>query len=240
MEQLVTPNINIPYVGGLCEGYVEGMCGQATIPTRNNQITYGVYGNAVSPVNAGETAKWDWNPGNGNHPGEMPPMGVMVPLYFTLGSTPAGHTALWLGDGRVISSSLPGFHKSGYIHESIQALIDFYAPSNGGCKYLGYSTYVGNIKIVGEEKMDKIASYEFCANASQFLLGRKEPVTIDWYNNSTEKNMTESQVYNIWANSQEAKDFRWKGWDYDKLLDENKQLKEKSDFVKVSDLYIKK
>ena len=153
MRQLITPNLNIPYVGGLCEGYVEGTCGQATLPTRNHQMTYGVYGNAVSPVNRGETAKWDANPGNGNRPNQQPPKGVIVPIYFTLGSTPAGHTALSLGDGRVISSSLPGYNDRGYIHNSIQDLINFYAPSNGGCKYIGWSTHVGRLKIVEEDDM---------------------------------------------------------------------------------------
>lgn len=155
MKQLIEPNLNIPYVGGLCEGYVEGMWGQATLPTRKNQMTYGVYGNAVSPVNAGETAKWDSNPGNGNHPNDIPPMGVKIPVYFWLGSTPAGHTATSLGDGTYLSSSLPGFQDRGYHHPSLQHLIDFYAPANNGCKYLGWSEYVGNIKVVEEDEMVK-------------------------------------------------------------------------------------
>lgn len=69
--------------------------------------------------------------------------------------------------------------------------------------------------------MDKIASFEWLQNASQFLLGRKTPVDRAWYNsNPAERSMTESQVYNIWTNSQEAKDFRFKGWDYDRLVKE--------------------
>lgn len=56
LTQLVTPDYNIPYVGGLCEGFVEGTAKQATLPTPSHPTTYGVWANAVAPVKPGETA----------------------------------------------------------------------------------------------------------------------------------------------------------------------------------------
>jgi hypothetical protein len=139
-KQLQDANWKIPYVGGWCEGFVEGSWGQATFPTVNKQITYGVYPSAM--------AKWNANPGNGNHPGELPPAGVTVPVYFSLGSTPLGHVADSLSDGMVASSTQGGFHTQGYIHKNLQNLIDVYAQYNNGCTYLGWSEYVGNIRVV--------------------------------------------------------------------------------------------
>lgn len=149
-NQLITPNYNIPYVGGLCEGFVEGTVGQASAPylVNGQWTTKGVWRNAVGPVNPGETAAWQQNYGNGNHPGETPPQGVHVPVFFSLGSTPAGHVALQLADGRVASSTQSDWHPTAYIHPNIDDLIRVYAKANGGCTYLGWSEYIGKSKIV--------------------------------------------------------------------------------------------
>lgn len=133
-------NWKIPYVGGWCEGYVEGAWGQATLPTVSKQSTSGVWTSAI--------AKWNANPGKGNHPNELPPKGKTVAVYFSLGSTPAGHTAISLDDGMVASSTQSGFHTQGFIHPTLQNLIDVYAKYNNGCHYLGWSEYVGNIRVV--------------------------------------------------------------------------------------------
>lgn len=151
--QLITPNYNIPYVGGLCEGFSEGTVGQASLPTPQNPMTYGVWNNAVHPVNPGETGAWDQNYGNGNHPNELPPPGLRVPVFFELGSTPAGHVALMLEDGRVACSAQAGYHSTPYIYPNLDALIEDYAKANGGCTYLGWSEYIGKLKIVGEDTM---------------------------------------------------------------------------------------
>ena len=83
--------------------------------------------------------------------------------------------------------------------------------------------------------MQKV-TFEQLQQLSQAILGRKEPVTRAWYDkNPAEKDMTLAQVVDIWTPSQEAKDFRFKGWDYDRLVKEKQ-----GDFIKVSDLYIKK
>lgn len=142
-QQLVTPNTNIPYVGGFCEGFVEGTVGQATLPTLTHQTMSGVY----------STASNAWANLPGKHPGEQPPSGVTVPVYFSLGSTPAGHVAISLPDGRVASSTQSGFHTTAYIHPSLTDLINTYAKYNNGCTYLGWSEYIGKLQVVKEGDM---------------------------------------------------------------------------------------
>lgn len=146
MEQLITPNYNIGYTGGKCERYSENTTGQS-----------GVWGAAVHPIPSQQiyTGAWDSNYGNGNHPGELPPVGFSVPVYFELGSTPAGHVAIILPDGRVASSSQEGYHSTPYIYPNLNALIADYAKYNNGCTYLGWSEYIGKIQVVsGEEIMN--------------------------------------------------------------------------------------
>lgn len=136
-------NWKVPYIGGWCEGFVEGAWGQASLPkqdSKGNWYTTGVYGSAID--------KWNVNPGNGNHPGELPPSGVTVPVYFSLGNEADGHTAISLDDGSVASSTQPGTHPQGFIHPNLQNLINIYAKYNGGCTYLGWSEYVGTMRVV--------------------------------------------------------------------------------------------
>jgi hypothetical protein len=144
-KQIVTPNPNVPYYGGLCEGYVEGTIGVATPPKKQNDGTYMTYG-----VYRSASSAWSDNYKGGNHDA-LPPKGVRVALYFSLGSTTAGHVALQLEDGRVASSTMTGYHDTGYIHPNLLNLIDMYARSNNGCKYLGWSEYIGKVKVVEED-----------------------------------------------------------------------------------------
>ena len=146
-SQLILPNYKIPYVGGLCEGYVEGTVGQATLPTPSSPTTYGVFPSA--------TAAWKANFDGGNHPGELPPPGLRMAVYFTLGSTPAGHTAIQLEDGRIATTPKAGYHANPGIYPSLQAMIDDYAKHNNGCTYLGWSECIGKLRIIGED-MDKV------------------------------------------------------------------------------------
>lgn len=142
-KQLKDANMNTPYVGGWCEGFVAGLWRQSTLPTLQNQTTSGTWPSAM--------AKWNANPGNGNHPGELPPIGKTVPVYFSLGNVPDGHTAASLDDGGVASSSLPGFHTSPYYYKNLNACIADYGKYNGGCTYLGWSGYVGKIQVIAWE-----------------------------------------------------------------------------------------
>lgn len=149
--QLITPNPNIPYYGGLCEGFVEGTVGQASAPFKDrdgNYTTTGVYPTA--------TAAWEAN--IGNHPDELPPKGMRTAIYFSLGSTKAGHVALALEDGRVASSTQPGYHLTAYIHPSLQDMINIYARYNSGCTYLGWSEYIGKLQIIEGGNMEDIST----------------------------------------------------------------------------------
>lgn len=142
-NQLIDANWRIPYIGGWCEGFVEGGFGQAALPKQDqdgNWYTTGPYGSA--------TNKWESNPGNGNHPGELPPVGKTVPVYFSLGSTPQGHTAISLDDGMVASSTQWGIHSQGYIHPNLDDMIAIFGRYNNGCTYLGWSEYAGNAQVL--------------------------------------------------------------------------------------------
>jgi hypothetical protein len=127
--QLRDANWKVPYVGGWCLKYVQDAFG-----------TDHPYASAIDA--------WNANYGGGNHPGELPPAGKTVAVYFTLGSVPAGHVAISLDDGSVASSTQAGSHSEGFIHPNLQNLIDTYAKYNGGCTYLGWSEYVGTVRVV--------------------------------------------------------------------------------------------
>ena len=164
MQQVFTLNPYIPYVGGLCEGYVEGTADQATLPYLNKQGKYttdGVYSSAIAA----------WNNSKGNHPNEQPPKGVMVAVYFTLKNNLNGHTAISLGDGQVASSTQAGYHSGPFIHKSLQDLIDVYTKAQGGCTYLGWKEYIGNQQIVKEGEDMKVTA-ESCYNAFNGVLMR--------------------------------------------------------------------
>lgn len=153
MNQTTSPNYDIPYFGGLCEGFVEGTVGQATLPVQDSNGNWQTYGPFPSA-----TSKWEAQ--LANHPGEQPPPGVRVPLYFALGSTPDGHTALQLEDGRVASSTQEGYHTTAYIHPNLEDLINMYGESNNGCTYLGWSEYIGKLKVIEGGDMPDIATQE--------------------------------------------------------------------------------
>lgn len=153
MEQLITPNYDIAYTGGYCERFIENTTGQS-----------GVFASATDA----------WNAGNANHPGELPPSGVRVAVYFALGSTPAGHVALSLEDGRVASSTQEGYHTTAYIHPNLQNLISMYSLYNNGCTYLGWSEYIGKIKVVGEN-MSILTREEIIVEYQLVTLGQNPP-----------------------------------------------------------------
>ena len=129
-SQLAAPNLGITYTGGWCLKAVE---------------------DAFNTEHLYPSAMDSWNAGNGNHPGEQPPAGVAVPVYFTLGSTPAGHIAISLPDGRVASSTQEGTHQGLYIHPTLQDLINIYTQYDQGCTYLGWSERLANTQIVADQ-----------------------------------------------------------------------------------------
>jgi hypothetical protein len=132
--QLRDANWKVPYVGGWCLKYVQDAFG-----------TDHPYASAIDA--------WNANFGGGNHPGELPPQGRTVPVYFSLGDVTAGHVADSLNDGTVASSTQGGSHAQGFIHPNLQNLIDTYAKYNGGCTYLGWSEYVGTVQVVNQNQV---------------------------------------------------------------------------------------
>ena len=124
--QNIDANWKVPYEGGWCLAYVQ---------------------------NAFDTAHWypsaidQWYGAAKKHT-ELPPLGITVPVYFTLGNEPAGHVAIRLDDGMVASSTQGGVHSQGYIHKNIQDMIDMYAKYNGGCTYLGWSEDLADKTLV--------------------------------------------------------------------------------------------
>jgi hypothetical protein len=122
-------NWKVPYVGGWCLKYVQDAFG-----------TDHPYASAIDA--------WNANFGGGNHPGELPPAGRTVGVYFSLGNVPAGHVAIYLDDGTVASSTQAGSHTQGFLHPNLQNLISVYGQYNGGCTYLGWSEFVGTVRVV--------------------------------------------------------------------------------------------
>jgi hypothetical protein len=92
-------------------------------------------------------AAWNGEPEQFSH-AEVPPFGVTVPVYFSLGTEPAGHVAIRLSDGWVASSTLSGKNARPYYHKSLDDLIAVYGKYNGGCRYLGWGEHVGSQRVV--------------------------------------------------------------------------------------------
>jgi hypothetical protein len=128
--QLKDADMTVGYTGGWCLKYVQDAFG-----------TDHPFPSAID--------SWNGNVGNGNHPGEVPPMVMTVPVYLSLGNVPAGHVAIRLDDGGVASSSYAGYHPTPHFYSNLDGLINDYATYNGGANYLGWSEYVGTVKVVG-------------------------------------------------------------------------------------------
>lgn len=126
-KQIRDANWNIEYQGGWCLKAVQ---------------------DAFDTDHISPTAMADWNNGLGVRYTSVPPLGITVPVYFSLGSEPAGHVAIRLDDGYVASSTLAGFHKPMYLHKNLDDLINMYAKYNGGCTFLGWKDTVGSKRVV--------------------------------------------------------------------------------------------
>lgn len=90
------------------------------------------------------TEAWQQEVKSGAAQTTLPPLGVDVPIWFSLGTTPLGHITISLSDGRVASSSLEGYHQQMYIHKNITDLLKFYGQ---GIKYLGWSCWLEGVQI---------------------------------------------------------------------------------------------
>lgn len=129
--QLRDADMNVGYTGGWCLAYVQNAF------------------NTDHPYPSAQDA-WNANYRGGNH-AKVPPLGITVPVFLSLGNVPAGHVAIRLDDGYVASSTLAGYHPKPYFHPNLDNLISMYGQYNGGANYLGWSEYVGSVKVVGWE-----------------------------------------------------------------------------------------
>lgn len=127
-RQLRDANWRVPATGGWCLKYVQDAFG-------------------TDHPDPDATNAWNDNYLGGNHT-SLPPVGKTVPVYFSLGNVPQGHVAISLDDGKVASSTRAGTFPQGYIHPNLNDLIAIYGRYNGGCKYLGWSEYVGTVHVV--------------------------------------------------------------------------------------------
>lgn len=110
-----------------------------------------------APV-AHPTARVAWDHQKGRH-FDTPPLGIRVPIWLdhhgSYGSPPRwdnfGHVAVWLGDGRVLSSPMNAWQGGQVIFGSIREMIA--ALGNG--KYLGWSEYMNGKQIVEKVQSSK-------------------------------------------------------------------------------------
>lgn len=137
MEQIITPNPNISCIPGECKVYVEGTY---------NVIASGKYPTALS--------NWYGNPHA--HPGELPPDGLKVPMFFTVKEADgtmnsAGHVAESDGSGGIYSSSSSTSHTPIH-HPSMAAMQDYWAHGTM-LTYLGWTENIEDTLVVKENNM---------------------------------------------------------------------------------------
>jgi len=147
-KQLVDANMKTPYIGGWCQGFVGMTWGQSRMNDQHTE-TYGMYPSAMAAWNAEPNQHYD-----------LPPVGKTVPVYFSLGTEPAGHVAVSLDDGKIASSTQGGYHTKPFFHPNLQDMINTYAKYNGGCKYLGWGEHVGTLRVIKPEGDDMVTTKE--------------------------------------------------------------------------------
>lgn len=131
-KQKVTPNVNVPGYSGDCLAYVD---------------------DAVNPPHRQATAQVSWQYAVDTkvaHPGEEPPTGVWVPVYYSINNGPwagYGHVAWFYSDGN-----------NTVIYDSEFGCDNRTGPYSGGgdlfnymgwqMSYLGWSEMVDGLRIV--------------------------------------------------------------------------------------------
>lgn len=87
---------------------------------------------------------------------DRPPLGIDVPIYFSIPGIAAGHIANRLSDGRVASASKSGVHNGLYIHKDIDDLVAFYKSGGVQLNYLGWGEMSADVRVVEPKKEPKI------------------------------------------------------------------------------------
>jgi hypothetical protein len=166
MQQVISPNPNIPCQPGWCLAYVNEAFG---VPKR--------YGSATAAWEASTTQHRDYDV----------PYGCWVPVWFALANEPAGHVALLAPDGAVYSTSDLG--STPHHHPSLGDLGAYYAYYGMPLTYRGWtedvegtpvvaSSSAGTISVQGdvtsiststESEEDAMASAEWLATVIQAI-----------------------------------------------------------------------
>lgn len=174
IRQLVTPDLSRQAWRGWCEMYVDDAAGAPeTLPPRN--------GSATKTYNVEKA--------NGNVRAGDPPVGVWVPIFFSLPRYPEGdlgHVA-WAfnhGDGWIEihdSETRPGARA---VYRSIAEVTAWFGKF--GCTYLGWSYWVAGVHVVedyelpatgGAPDTDRIAAKGTATVTVDVLNVRNEPST---------------------------------------------------------------
>jgi hypothetical protein len=126
MDQLITPNPDIPCEPGWCLKYVRQTFG---LPAR--------YGSATEA----------WNNSDSQHRDRNFPPGLWLPVWYGIDREPLGHVVLMAPDGSVYSTSdnstIP------HHHPDLADLEDFYAGWGWPLTYRGWTEDVAGYAVIG-------------------------------------------------------------------------------------------
>jgi len=236
MKQLKYPDLGITYRGGWCEKGVEEAFG-----------TTGIYTSAMVACR------------NNIIHNETPPSGLYVPIYIDLPNGPydengtQGDVAISCPDGTVAACALGGVNTGLYKYPSLQAYIDDYSRVNNGAIYQGWGEYAGNIKVVGdnmdEQKVrESIGLLMLATQVGEKAGGYASDGQVDYYTRAIMKDPSSGfkELAKDLLKSSSNEAMRWKAFDntagYPALVKKVKELEEQpaGEFVKLSDIYIKK
>lgn len=133
-----------------------------------------------------------------------------------------GHTAVQLSAGRVFESNVNWSGVASRIIDGERVYASRIGLENEAWR-VGKNAHVYRLKAYNEGSL--MADFEVLQQISQSILGRNTPVTREWYDNSAEKTQDLRTVVMNWTNSEEARNFRYKAWDYARLAKEFEDYK---------------
>lgn len=154
-----------------------------------------------------------------------------------------GHIATQLSGGRVFEQNVNMGGVQSKIVDGERVYASRIGSENESWR-VGKNPHIYRLKSYKEGNI--MADFEVLQQMSHSILGRRVPVTREWYDNqSAEKNQELRTVVLNWTASDEAKAFRNKAWDYDRLAKEFADYKKAnpvggSVYVPVGELYVKK
>lgn len=131
-----------------------------------------------------------------------------------------GHIYVQLSGGRVFESNVNWSGVSSKIVDGDRVYASRIGSENEAWR-VGKNSHVYRLKGYNEGDIMQPTTFNQLQQMSHAVLGRTTPVTKEWYDsNPPERSMTTDQVLDSWIPSEEAKNFRYKAWDYDRLAAE--------------------